>query len=519
MLDLRIENGTILTMDPARPVVGALGVWRGRVFAVGDEAAGLPAREVLDLKGATVVPGFVDAHVHLAWTGLKARAASVAPSRDAAAMLRVIADAARRVPEGGWVDVGGYDQRPLGRHLTATELDAVSAGRRVFVTHDSGHACLVNSAVIAMLPDGVRHEDGLLTEGDMAVVRRLRWPYSIKELTAAIGHAGRECRAQGVTAVSEAGIAGGLVGHTPVELAAYQAAREAGELRVRARLMVAADVLRPVAAHADDDIPRALDLGVRTGLGDEWLSIGALKVFTDGGMMARTAALTSPYVGTDNIGVLADDPEALTETIVAGHRAGWQLAVHAIGDRAVDLALDAIALARTIKPSPTRHRIEHAGLVRPDQLARFAALDVTAVVQPDFLWCFGDDYAEIMGPERADWLYRGAGFLRSGVRLAASSDRPVTEGPPLRAIQFLASRLTAGGRTVGADERLSVAEALRAYTVGAAAACGWDDDLGALTPGRLADFVVLEENPLETAVSRIAGITIRDSYVGGRRAQ
>ncbi|MDR7274698.1 amidohydrolase [Catenuloplanes atrovinosus] len=515
MLDLRIENGTIITMDPARPVVRALGVWRGRVFATGDEVAGLAAREVLDLRGATVVPGFVDAHVHLAWTGLKARAASVAPSVDAGAMLRVIAEAARRVPEGGWVDVGGYDQRPLGRHLTAAELDAVSAGRKVFVTHDSGHACLVNSAVLAMLPAGVRHRDGLLTEGDMAVARRLRWPYAVDELVAAIAHAGREARSQGVTAVSEAGIAGGLIGHSPVELGAYQTARERGLLPVRARLMVASDVPHAVAAHPDDDIPRALDLGLRTGFGDEWLSVGALKVFTDGGMMARTAALTAPYVGLDHAGELAGDPAALTATIVDGHRAGWQLAVHAIGDRAVDLALDAIARAQAVKPG-RRHRIEHAGLVRPDQLARFRDLDVTAVVQPNFLWYLGDDYAEIMGPERADWLYRGAGFLDAGVRLAASSDRPVTDGAPLRAIQFMASRLTAGGRVVGAAERLSVADALRAYTVGAAEACGWADELGALTPGRLADFVVLEENPLDTPVSRIADITIRDTYVDGR---
>ncbi|MDP9795572.1 putative amidohydrolase YtcJ [Catenuloplanes nepalensis] len=514
MLDLRIENGTIITMDPARPVVRALGVWRGRVFASGDDVAGMAARSVLDLRGATVVSGFVDAHTHLAWTGLKARSASVAPSRDPEAMLRVIAEAAQRVPAGGWVDVGGYDQRPLGRHLTAAELDTVSAGRRVFVTHDSGHACLVNSAVIAMLPDGVRHTDGLLTERDMAAVRRLRWPYAVDELVAAIEHAGRECRAQGVTAVSEAGIAGGLVGHSPVELGAYQTARERGRLPVRARLMVAADVPHAVAAHPADDLPKALDLGVRTGLGDEWLSVGALKVFTDGGMMARTAALTENYAGLDHAGQLADDPDVLTRTIVDGHRAGWQLAVHAIGDRAVDLALDAIAAAQAIKPG-RRHRIEHAGLVRPDQLARFRELDVTAVVQPNFLWYLGDDYAQIMGPERAGWLYRGAGFLDAGVRLAASSDRPVTDGAPLRAIQFMASRLTSGGRVVGAAERMSVADALRAYTVGAAAACGWEDELGALTPGRLADFVVLEENPLDVPVSRIAEIAIRDSCVGG----
>ncbi len=130
--------------------------------------------------------------------------------------------------------------------------------------------------------------------------------------------------------------------------------------------------------------------------------MGALKVFTDGGMMARTAALTAPYEGLGHAGQLQDDPEVLTDTIVDGHLAGWQLAVHAIGDRAADVALDALERAQRLRPRPdARHRVEHAGLIRPDQLPRFARLGVRAVVQPNFLRYFGDDYAAIMGEERA----------------------------------------------------------------------------------------------------------------------
>jgi predicted amidohydrolase YtcJ len=378
MLDLRLVNANVLTMDAARPAARELGIWRGRIVGLDEQLTTLPAARTVDLDGATVLPGFVDAHVHLAWTGVRAGAANVAPCRRTEDVLTVIERAAGQRPAGEWVDIVGYDQRPLRRHLTASELDTVSAGRKVFVVHDSGHACVVDSSVLALLPLGVEHDDGLLAEQGMAAVRRLRQPYPIGELVDAIERAGRTCLAEGVTAAAEAGIGGGLVSHSPVELAAYQQAHEQGRLPIRVRLMVAGGALRPAGAHESDGIPRAIDLGMRTGFGGERLALGAMKVFTDGGMMARTAAVTSPYAGTDNLGQLFDDPRELTALIVDGHRAGWQLAVHAIGDRAVDVTLDALGEARRRYPrSGTRHRVEHAGLVRPDQLARFAEVGAT----------------------------------------------------------------------------------------------------------------------------------------------
>ncbi|SFQ59096.1 hypothetical protein SAMN05421810_11084 [Amycolatopsis arida] len=519
MLDVRLVNATILTMDPAHPVARQVGWWRGRVVGLDDAVAGLPTRAEVDLGGATVLPGFVDAHVHLVWAGLRARGASVAPCARVPDVLATIGAAAARVPPGEWVDVVGYDQRPLGRHLTAAELDSVARGRKVFVVHDSGHACVVSSAVLAELPAGVSHRDGMLVEDGMAQVRRLRQPYPVDDLVAAIEHAGRTCLAEGVTSVAEAGIGGGLISHSPVELAAYQEAADVGRLPVRVQLMVAGDALRPAAAHPADGIPRALDLGLRTGFGGDRLGIGALKVFTDGGMMPRTAALTEPYRGLDHAGELYADPEVLTETIVAGHRAGWQLAVHAIGDRAVDVALAGLERAQREHPRPAaRHRVEHAGLVRPDQLARFARIPAIAVVQPNFLWYLGDDYAEIMGEERAPWLYRGRAFLEHGVVLAGSSDRPVTPGAPLRAIQFMVERRTAGGRALGSGEGLTVEEAVRAYTRTAAHACHWEDSRGTLAPGTLADLAVLGADPRRVDVSRIGDIEVVATVIGGEVA-
>ncbi|MEV8296850.1 amidohydrolase [Streptomyces rochei] len=518
MLCARLTNARFLTMDPGRPVAHDLGVWRGRIVGLDEAVTSLPAREVVDLQGATVLPGFIDAHVHLAWTGLKQGTPSIAGcTRVEDVLARVAQAVTQKESPGAWVSIAGYDQRALGRHLTAAELDEVSHGHKLYLMHDSGHGCVVNSAVLDLLPAGTAHENGFLAEGAMGAARALRLPYAQEELAEAIGRAARTCLAEGVTACAEAGVGGALLGHSPVELGAYQLARDRGLLPLRVQLMVAADTLHPVAAHDADGIPRALDLGLRTGFGDDRLSVGALKVFTDGGMMARTAALTAPYEGLGHAGQLQDDPEVLTHTIVDGHLAGWQLAVHAIGDRAADVALDALERAQRLRPRPdARHRVEHAGLIRPDQLPRFARLGVRAVVQPNFLRYFGDDYAAIMGEERAPWLYRGRAFLDHGIPLVGSSDRPVTDGSPLRAVQFMVERASESGLLIGPEEGVTVAEALHAYTLAGAHACHWEDDLGSLTPGKRADLVVLGDDPTRVDTSRIGDIEVVATYVDGR---
>lgn len=519
MLDVRLVNANIITMDPGYPLAHELGMWRGRIVALDGAAASLPARRVVDLAAATVLPGFIDAHVHLAWTGLRARSVTVAPCHRVADVLAVIGAASRGGQPGSWLDVVGYDQRPLGRHLTAAELDTVSAGRKLFVIHDSGHACVVNNAVLDLLPADVPHHDGVLTEQGMAAVRALRAPYAAEELLDAIEIATRTCLAEGVTACAEAGIGAGLISHSPVELVAYQQALEQDRLAIRVQLMVAGEALRPIGSHPSDDTPRGLDLGLRTGFGSDRLSIGALKIFIDGGMMARTAALTSPYRGLEHCGTLYSEPEPLTSLIVDGHRAGWQLAIHAIGDRAVDVALDALARAQSVRPRPqARHRIEHAGLVRPDQLARFAQVGAIAVVQPNFLWYLGDDYAKIMGADRAPWLYRGRGFLDHGITLVGSSDRPVTPGAPLRAIQVMVQRATESGLVIGPDEGIGVDDAVRCYTVNAAFACHQEDVLGSITPGKHADLVVVSDDPRRVDIATIGDIDVIATLVAGEVA-
>ncbi|WP_184829850.1 amidohydrolase [Jiangella mangrovi] len=534
-------------MDPARPAATRLGVWRGRVAGLDEEVDGLRARRTIDFGGATVLPGFVDAHSHLAWTGMAAVLVDLSACRTRDAVLDAIrraADATTGTTAGdgrgeAWVDLAGYDQRPLGGHLTRDDLERAAPGRRVYVRHISGHACLVSDAVLATVTDdefaahapGVVRDatgrpTGLLEEGAMAIARARRLPYGLDEIVAAIETAGRECLAQGITTVAEAGIVTDLAGSSPVELAAYQVAREQGRLPVRVQAMVPAAMLRPSGAAPGDGIARAIDLGLRTGLGDDRLSVGALKLWLDGGMMARTAALTAPYLTTDGAtggsvghggtGQLAFDHDELASLILDAHRAGWQLAIHAIGDAAVDQAIAVVTAAQRAHPRPdARHRVEHGGLVRPDQLPRLAEAGLTVVVQPTFLHAFGDDYTAIMGPERSGWMYRGRAFLDHGIAVAGSSDRPVADGAPLRAIQFMVERASSSGAPVGPDEAVTVDEALAAYTTGSAYACRIDDVAGRLAAGTLADLVVLGADPREVAPSAIADIPIVATVLGG----
>ncbi|SEE16854.1 hypothetical protein SAMN04488561_0596 [Jiangella alba] len=532
-LDLLVTGAQIVTMDPARPAASRLGVWRGRIAGLDEELDGLRARRTVDLGGATVLPGFVDAHSHLAWTGMAAGLVDLSGLRTRDAVLDAVRRAADAVPGDGWVDLAGYDQRPLGAHLTRDDLEAAAPGRRLYVRHTSGHACLVSDAVLATVTDdefaahapGVVRDaggrpTGLLEEGAMAIARARRLPYTLDEIVAAVETAGRECLAQGITTVAEAGIVTDLAGSSPVELAAYQVAREQGRLPVRVQTMVPAAMLRPSGAADEDGIARAVDLGLRTGLGDDRLSIGALKLWLDGGMMARTAALTSPYLTSDGSdggsGQLAFGDDELAALILDAHRAGWQLAIHAIGDAAVDQAIAVVTAAQAAHPRPgARHRVEHCGLVRPEQLPRLAAAGLTAVVQPTFLHAFGDDYSTIMGPARSGWMYRGRSFLDHGVRVAGSSDRPVADGAPLRAIQFMVDRTSSGGAPVGPDEAVTVDEALAAYTTGSAYACRVDDVAGSLAAGKQADLVVLGADPRAVEPSAIAAVPVVATILGG----
>jgi predicted amidohydrolase YtcJ len=392
--------------------------------------------------------------------------------------------------------------------------------------------CVVSSAVLAdlgladqapevpggrVVTDASGRPTGLLQERAQELVGRLVHPYPVAVVADAIHRAGQQYLAEGITSVTEAGIGGGWVGQTPVELAAYQAAREAGRLAVRVGLMIASDALHPLAAHPDDGLEIGLDLGLRTGFGDDWLRIEAMKIFTDGSLVGLTAAMHQDFAGAPgNCGYFQGDADELTATIIAAHRSGWQVAAHAIGDRAIDLALDAFAEAQRRYPRPeARHRIEHFAVTSPEQVARTAALGVIPVPQGRFASELGDGMLRAVGPDREPWLYRQRSLLEAGLVLPGSSDRPVVAGAPLLGIHDMVNRRTGSGAPFNSAEAITVTEALRAYTAGSAYASHAEHRKGMIAPGLLADLVLLSEDPTAVRPEAIADLEVLATFVDG----
>ena len=532
LIDLLVANANVLTMDPARPRARSVAVSGGRIVALDED---LPAREVIDLRGRTLLPGFHDAHNHMAWFGLtlaEVDLGETAVSNLDELYAAVATRAEDTAADGGWVIGSRYDQNKLGGHPDRHGLDRAAPGRRVWLRHVSGHMCVVSSAVLTdlgmtdhpvdvpggtVVTDAAGRPTGLLQERAQELAAGLLHPYPLAVVTDAIDRAGTRYLSEGITSCTEAGIGGGWIGHTPAELAAYQAARDAGRLRVRVELMIASDALHPLAAHPDDGLDLGLDLGIRTGFGDDWLRIGAMKVFADGSLIGRTAAMSEDYADAPgNRGYLQADADQLTATIIAAHRSGWQVATHAIGDYTIDVVLDAYEQALTRYPrTDPRHRIEHYATSSPSQVARTARLGVVAVPQGRFPTEIGDGMLAAIGPDRHGWLYRQRSLLDAGMVLPGSSDRPVVSGAPLLGVHDMVNRRTASGVPFNPAEAITAEEALRAYTSGSAYASHAEQVKGVITPGRLADLVVLSDDPVAVSPERIGGIEVLATFVGG----
>jgi predicted amidohydrolase YtcJ len=530
--DLLLVNANVLTMDSGRPRARAVAVAAGRVVGVYvDDKPDVTATNVIDLGGLTLIPGFHDAHNHMVGFGLSLTEVDLRVDTLGELYARVAAKAAT-VPAGEWIIGAGYDQTKTGAHPHRDALDVMAPGRRVWLKHTSSHMCVVNSLVLDDLGigetapevDGGRvatdaggRPTGLLEERAQQLVGDLTHPYPLATLTDAVAVAGQRYLAEGITSVTEAGVGGGWIGQSPVELAAYVAARDQGRLPVRVELMVVSDAFHALGAHPADGIEAGIDLGLRTGFGDDWLRLGPMKIFTDGSLVGRTAAMTAPFDGEPgNRGYLQADASYLTGMIIAAHQAGWRVAAHAIGDRAIDLALDAFATAVDRYPrTDRRHRIEHFAAARPDQVARAAELGVIPVGQGRFASELGDGMLAAVGQQRQGWLYRQRSLLEAGLVLTGSSDRPVAAGAPLLGIHDMVNRRTATGAPFNDAEAITTAEALRAYTWGSAYASKQEHLKGSITPGKLADFAVLSEDPTAVAANRLAGLEIAATFVDG----
>ncbi|EHX1606344.1 amidohydrolase family protein, partial [Salmonella enterica subsp. enterica serovar Typhi] len=495
--DLKIENGNIVQLGETLTTTNCLAIWNGLVIADGVEAEKMRSKDIYDLRGRTMLPAFIDAHTHMGVTGLIQMGISLKNVRDAQQALSIIENAAKKSDPEDWIEITDYDQRNLGRHLILSELDAVSHGRKIWVRHFTSHQSVVNSKVIECFSSEqdkryALDHDGLLFEDYQDSVKKLRLPYSVAELEKAILKASSSCLDHGITAVIEAGIGTGLCGLSEVELAAYQNLRRQEKLNVRVQLM---PYINEAVAHGalnGQVQTKTLDLGIRDGLGDEWLSLGGLKTWFDGGMMVRSAALSEPYVNSKNKGVFPRSVSQLHAEVQSAIDSGFAVAIHAIGDAAIDEAIYVLEKNIGRFSSYLPNRLEHGGLIRPDQIEKLKNTGVYVVTQPCFIWEQGDDFVSILGEDRKEWLYRGRSLLDNNIKLVASTDRPIA-GTPLRAIHTMISRRTKSGAVIGKTESITFEEALRMWTTTAAEVMGFSGKLGCLQTGSFADAAVLSE--------------------------
>lgn len=506
----------------------ALAVAGGRVLAVGETAglaAAFPGARRVDLRGLPVFPGLVDAHLHLIGYGfslLQVDLRRAGSSRDAALLVSA---AAARLPEDAWVLGHGWDKNtwPEDRFPTRHDLDSTTGGRPAAMSSKDGHLLWVNSAALRVAgitrdtpdpPGGVigrdasGEPDGVLKEEAAALVRRVVPPAKpeMRERAAATAIAG--LHRLGITGVHT------FTGTTtvgPEDLVALQRLRARGELSMRV-----------VASLPDCHLEAAAACGMRTGLGDEMLRVGPVKIFADGALGSQTASMLEPYEGQqDNLGVQVRSPAELDRLVARAVDAGLWTAIHAIGDRANREVLDVFERHQAASERlGIRHRIEHVQLLHQDDLPRLARMGVVASMQPIHATQDREIAERYWGP-RARWGYAWRSIAASGAVMAFGSDAPVETPDPWLGMYAAVTRRRAdekGGRAWYSQECITLEEAVRAYTAGAAYAAGTEGWQGVLFPGSAADFVVLDRDPYAGAPEELLRVRVLATAVGGRIA-
>ncbi|HEX9914022.1 MAG TPA: amidohydrolase [Candidatus Bathyarchaeia archaeon] len=527
--DMVILNGKIITVDPGDSVVEAAAVKDGRFVAVGStrEIKALAGRgtEVLDLGGRTAMPGIIDSHTHP--SNIAARLLEVdlraPPVKNIAEVKKKIGEKARELGPGKWVRAANYNDSKLAerRQVTRRELDKAAPDNPVFIVSDTGHQAVVNSMALEAAGvtddtpnppggeverDGRGQATGLLYENATGLVRDHIPEYSVDELKESYRSVVKQFCEWGVTCTHDAS------GHRN-GVRAFKQLLDEGERRLRMRLMMS------VNRDESGDVLDALELcGVESGLGDEWLGVMSVKIMGDGSGAGGTCCVYEPQNrGPRGLGMWMTEPEVVEGLVMQAHEAGLRVSIHSIGDRGVDMALDAIEKAQRAKPVPNmRHRIEHNSLCTPRQLRRIKELGVTPSSSIGYMFGLGDQYAENFGPERSRWLHPHRTMKEMGIVAGGNSDCPVTFYSPFVQIYEAVTRKSSSGRVVGPEEAISVMDAIRVYTWNGAYLGKDEDKLGSVEPGKLADLIVLDRDVLSCPVEEIKDVKVLTTMVGGR---
>jgi predicted amidohydrolase YtcJ len=547
MSHLYLVNGMFHTQDPTRPLASAAAIYDSRIEAVGEteEIRALihsqplestsGRSEVIDLEGRCVLPGLTDAHFHFYDWALGLQRLRLAGRRSLAELQERLAQRAAETPAGRWILGQGWNESTWSAPTlpTCLDLDRVCRGHPVVLWRSDLHLAVANTLALLEAgitantpdpPEGLIDRDetgqptGVLRELAINLVSEIIPPASEEETTTAMREAIPALHRLGLTGVHDFRLMGGADGLPAFR--AYQQLQDRGELALRLWTLLPGERL-----------DAAISLGLRSGMGGDCLRLGHVKLFADGAQGPRTAWMLEPYLGASHCGMPLTPIDEIAAKIRRANRAGLAVAVHAIGDRATrELASVLEQLWSEQKGDPTQcvsagipHRIEHVQNIRPEDVARLSRLGLVASVQPAHL---ADDMAMIEKSvgSRSRFAYRFRDMLEAGMTLVFGSDCPVADPNPLWGIQAAVTRQRRDRSPPEGwypTQRLTVAEAVRAYTMGPALACGRASDLGSISAGKKADLVVLdrdifEADPAEIAQAQVV-MTVLDGEVAFRR--
>jgi predicted amidohydrolase YtcJ len=519
--DVMVVNARVYTMDDAQPGAEALAVKDGRFTAIGStsDVRNLAGRrtQVIDAAGMTVTPGFIDTHCHP--SGVNELYEVNANVRTVKELQEALRKKAADTAPGYWVNAYMFDDTKLDVPLNRRHLDEVAPDHPVGVHHRGGHTSWYNSRALELArvtrstrdPDHgrfFRDETGDLTGRvaelargvfDQVGKRQEFTPQQARERgKAGMMHISELLTAAGLTTVHDAGAGS-------ARMLAYEDAHRAGGLRHRAYLMI----------RGNEIIGALKAAGVYTGFGSEWIKVGGLKFAADGSASERTMRMSTPYVGTTDHGILTMTQQEIDEAVEDGHRHDFQIGIHANGDVTIDMVLKAYERVLHEWPDPNRrHRIEHCTLVNPDLLKRIKAAGCIPTPFWTYVYYHGEKWAQY-GDDKLRWMFAHRSFLDSGIPVPGASDYGPGPFEPLMAIQSMVTRRDYQGREWGPNQKVTVDEALRIATVNGAFASSEERIKGSITAGKLADFVVLEQDPHDIDPSQIKDIRVVRTVVGG----
>ena len=523
--DLVLYNGKLYTMDARRAHATAIAVRGSHILALGDDVSmrGLLklGGAAIDLRGLCVLPGLIDAHIHFEWTslGLKNVNAETATLDD---LLRLVEERANSLPPGSWIRGHGWNQNAWGDGAFPTRhnLDRVAPDHPVYLTAKSGHAGWANSRALNLAgvsaatpdpPNGAIARDasgeptGIFFEDAMELISAIIPQATAQQVADAMKEA--------IPLAHRAGLAGVHDFDGARAFQAWQILKERGELNLRVSKTIPVNLLE-----------HAIALGLRSGFGDDWLRINSVKTFADGALGPRTASMIEPYDGqADNRGIVVTDKEEMFENVRKASAAGLSSTIHAIGDRANHDVLDVFENVRADEKkrgeSRLRHRIEHVQLIHPADAGRLAKLNVVASMQP--IHAMSDmRMADRFWGRRSSSAYAWRTQLAAGATLAFGSDSPVETFDPLAGIHAAVTRRRADGSPGREgwypEQRLTVHEAVYAYTMGSAFAAYEEGRRGSLTPGKLADLVILSRDVFKIDPDEILNAKVVGTLLDGR---